>query len=472
MDERNSWKKTQDKEIDLADLARRLCMRWKQAVLCAVAAVLIAGAYAYVKNRDYKAADSAGMEESELVQEEEQDVEKALLLLEETEELEQYLNQSVLMRVNPYRRNRTMLLYSISGASNRTQAKIAEHYLSFLSCGGVTSALKEADSKTWNMESRYLEELILVWQKSDSTYRMITDSMENEIPAETLFYVEITGEDARMAEKLAEAVQSALKIHFQEVKETCGRHELSLISCEESVKMDASLQAQQSDRKKLLETTKADLKSVTDSFDEQQKHAFEMKEAGNYEAGEKEGQKVSGISFKYVLLGFFAGLCVYGGIYICWYLFSDTVKSGREFRACYAVPFYGSVAFGKKSRRDRQKQHGPDGREGEQALNRIRFSCKRKNTGRVCLAAGFQPDSREREWLEGIARQLREQGTDTVIAEDIHADSSLWDVIADAQTAVMVEKTGIVTHSQIEKQMEFYLENEIAVLGAVILEGD
>ena len=50
MDEQYSWKRTEEIEINLADLLKQLGMQWKQILLCALAAALLAGGYSYIKN--------------------------------------------------------------------------------------------------------------------------------------------------------------------------------------------------------------------------------------------------------------------------------------------------------------------------------------------------------------------------------------------------------------------------------------
>ena len=52
MNVQDSWKRTDEIEIDLADLLKKLAMRWKQMLLCAVAAALFAGGYGCLKNNN------------------------------------------------------------------------------------------------------------------------------------------------------------------------------------------------------------------------------------------------------------------------------------------------------------------------------------------------------------------------------------------------------------------------------------
>ena len=51
MNKNNDWKKSEEIEIDLADLIKRLCMKWKQILICALAFAVLAGGYGYLKNK-------------------------------------------------------------------------------------------------------------------------------------------------------------------------------------------------------------------------------------------------------------------------------------------------------------------------------------------------------------------------------------------------------------------------------------
>lgn len=50
MESNYSWKRTEDIEIDLIDLLRRLCRQWKQILVCAVAFAVLAGGYSYARS--------------------------------------------------------------------------------------------------------------------------------------------------------------------------------------------------------------------------------------------------------------------------------------------------------------------------------------------------------------------------------------------------------------------------------------
>ena len=93
MNENNDWKRTEEIEIDLADLLKQLCMQWKQILLCAFAFAVLAGGFGYMKNKSSaEVQDADAVQDTELTPEEEQNILAAVQLQEEISGLEQYLD--------------------------------------------------------------------------------------------------------------------------------------------------------------------------------------------------------------------------------------------------------------------------------------------------------------------------------------------------------------------------------------------
>ena len=49
MEKQDSWKRTQEMEIDLKDLLYRLCLQWKQIAVFALCAMILFTGYSYLR---------------------------------------------------------------------------------------------------------------------------------------------------------------------------------------------------------------------------------------------------------------------------------------------------------------------------------------------------------------------------------------------------------------------------------------
>lgn len=472
MSENNDWKRTEEIEIDLADLLKQLCMQWKQILLCAFAFAVLAGGFGYMKNKSSaEVQDADAVQDIELTPEEEQNILAAVQLQEEISGLEQYLDGSLLMRTDPYHKHKAYLLYSIEQADRREVQKITESYLSFVTNGGAADALQEF-SKEWDVDKSYLAEIMTAYQKTYSfPYQIAVNNIaEYDMQTEYVFYVELTGPDEKIAGHLAEDMQEVMREHSAEVKKQAGSHKLRLFGAESTVVMDANLHVQQHDKRSQLAANITNLKSMTDAFSEKQLGVYEKaveiedgkreKETGGKDdKSENIGNENSSLAFiKYIIFGLAGGIFIYCVIFSCWYLFRDTVKSEEEMKNLYTFPFYGGISLKE--------------REDERLISRIRLACKKQGVSKLCIASDFSFNSWEKEYMENMAVQMESFGIHIVTVEDAGRNTGLWDTMTETGNVLMVCRTGTTTHRMIDDAMRFYRENGISVMGAVAFRRD
>ncbi len=458
MDGQYSWKRTDDIEIDLMDLLYRFFGQWKQVLICALVFALVFGGYKCIKDQGSLGTALTDAEEDVVLTEaQEQAVMDAVFLESEIRGLETYLEKSVLMNLNPYQKARHIMMYRIDHARDQKLPLIADSYVNFILNGGAADALRESGNSS-KLDKNYFAELVSAYQKTYSQpYRIVMDDEENSSQlAETFFYIEITGENARAAETMAFDIQEVLKKYSGNVQKDVGSHRLKLISSTESIITDNALQAQQHEKRNLLSANKTNLRAMLDAFSTGQMAVYlkaaDMKEQdGSTESGaDAAGGAETGINLKsvikYMLLGLVAGIFIYASIFTCWYLFSDKVKSIAEMKRIYAFPVYGEA----------------------QAWNRMRLACHRQGLEKLCAAADYPLNTSEKEHLDSMVLQMKEWGIQMSVAENASTDMDVWDSMEETGNVLMIFRMGTVTHQMIDNAMNFYLENGITVAGAVV----
>ncbi len=476
MDKQYSWKKTEDMEVDLAELAIRLCRKWKQAAACALVFAFVLGGYGWAKGGNAANTVQPDMEAvDELMQAEEQGVTDAVQLTQEIESLETYLDGSILMQVDPYHKDKCIILYRIGQAKWQELPSIMESYLNYIVNGGAVDALKKSGSSAWKMDKAYGAELVTAYQKTYSQpYQVVVEeSADSSIPSDAIFYVEITAKSAVEAEKMAKDMQKVLKAYSVEVSKKAGSHTLTLVSMEQSITIDSGLQTQQHDKKTLLSSNQANLKAMTDAFSKGQMALY--KNMIGTEGEEEDEAEITGpagksVTVKYLCFGLLGGLLFYCGIFSCCYLFSDKVKSIRELDGLYTFPFYGGIFLKGRSQKQRAKrvEIQPEILEGgkTQVMERIRLVCSRQGITKLCAVSDVPLDTQEKGCLETIAHQMRGWGIELAIVENMGVDTARWEELADTGNVLMVCKIGVTTHRMIDYVMGFYQENGISVIGA------
>lgn len=483
MDRKYSWKRTEDRETDLAELLASLCGQWKRIAFCALVSAAVLGGYGWNKGREEPDSGVQSTEEIELTEEEEQSVADTLQLAVETRQLEEYLDHSVLMQLDPYHKARYIMLYSVDLADRHEMPKITESYLNFILNGGAADRLKES----WKLDKNYLAEVVSAYQKTYASPLQVTvDSQaDGSQTSESLFYVEITGRDIGESEKMARDLQNVLKDYSAEVKKKAGSHRIELVSSTGNITADSGLQSLQHDRKTALSSNRTNLKAATDAFSRQQKSAYKEAWKQIYEDDQEEAgtdtpdetlsdeavpDEIAGAFLKYVLLGLLGGGFAYCCVFACGYILNDAVRSTGELKRLYTFPVYGGILLqAEKSSKVRLRvNQDAYGSSEEQVANRIRLSCMKQGISKLCGACDFPLSAPEKECLENMAGQLKESEIEMTVAENANVDTSAWDGIAETGNILLVCREGVTTHRMIEDAMNFYLENGIAVAGAVV----
>ncbi len=472
MDKYNSWKKTDEAEIDMTDLLHRLCMRWKQIAVCALAFAVVFGVYGGLKSKgeaDENLSDTA--QESVLTVKERQAVDDAVQLRQETAKLEEYLENSILMQLDAYHKTKYIMFYRIDSAKRQELLAITESYLNFVMNGGAADALQES-GKRWKIDKNYLAEVISAYQKTHSSpYQIALDEQaDSSLAADSLFYVEITGRDAEQAERMALDMQNILEEYAVNVRKAAGSHRLKLISSEKSVTADMGLLTQQHDKRALLSSNKTNLASAIDDLNTEQLAVFH-KTAGQKDileenASEKMSDNGFGTAVKYMLLGTAAGIFICCGVFSCRYMFLDTVKSAEEMKRRYTFPVYGGLCLEGRGRTGVWED--AFGNTEEQVINRIRLACKKQEITQLYAASDFLFGEREKECLKRMAGQLGGWGITVRAAENINADISAWDGLKETGNVLLLCRMDMTTHRMIDDAMNFYLGNGIHVIGAAV----
>lgn len=477
MESQYSWKRTEDTEIDLTDLLYRLCVQWKRIAVCALAFALVFGGAGWLKSRGaISESEFITEEETTLTESEEQAVEDAVRLNREISGLEEYLDNSVLMQLDSYHRVRYVMLYSIKCEEKMELPGIVESYLNFVSNGGAADALKEQDSR-WDMDKSYLSELLYAYQKTyNLPYQIVIGSQsEMEKAGETFFYVEITGKNASEAKRMASDMKDILEAFHLEVEKMAGSHRLVLAGSAESEKADGTLQTLQHDKRTLLSSSKSNLNTIVGAFSKEQESVYTLmsgKKQGE-ESGEDLSKEMSGSVFKtgmkYAVLGFMGGIFIYGCVYLCSYLFCDTVKSLQEMKRMYTFPVYGGMVLeNEKNRKIAGAWRDAFGQTGIQVLSRVRIACQKLGITEFCAASDFLLQQLEMDCLDSMSVCLKEWNMEMTVAENINTDTGAWDRLIETGSVLMICRIGTTTHQMIDDAMQFYLQNGITVAGAVV----
>ena len=136
----------------------------------------------------------------------------------------------------------------------------------------------------------------------------------------------------------------------------------------------------------------------------------------------------------------------------------------------YLFPVYSGMSAKERQRKKEhlfQRRCSSAGDDTEKTLNRIRLACMKKEAVRVCAVSDITLSPEEKECIKGMAEKLGNWGIGMVLIENTGGETQAWDKLADIGNVLLVCRTGTTTYQMIDDTMACYLENDIAMLGAI-----
>lgn len=205
-------------EINLKDLFNFILEKWKFLILVGIAsAVLFTGMIYYLNARTYKLQKSnyeIDIEER-LNDDEKISIQDAVLLKEQIKNKEEYINESLLMRVNANEKPESLLRYSFSGLKNEN---VLDDFVSYIVSDSCLEQIKEQLGTGLPFENKYIRELISV--------EILNDDGKTEL------FIVITHQNQETCEAIRIAVKQAIENYYIQYKEQldCELY-LNLESC-------------------------------------------------------------------------------------------------------------------------------------------------------------------------------------------------------------------------------------------------
>lgn len=448
----NPYLNIEEAEIDVLDLIRYLLRRVVWILLAGMICAGIAGAYRYVKLK--RAASN-----QETVIQAETEYELDLERYERQSELidasdvntldlirrqEEYLQNSILMNLDPYHVWRDVIVVRIASKESESHAyQYRELYRNeLLNADYLQNLAKERGT-----DPGYLNELINVIN-ADGVYGISTNNSGLLVPVEdvanpsssSVFSVTTYGNSKEEAQGLMDVVVEKLEDVQERYTKTLP-HEMSIVSraCSESV--DSYIRQRQRDTLTFTQNLTYQMKDNVD------KAALLKKPA---ETAEPAAGGISKRSLlKYGLVGFVIGaflMCLWYGLR---YLFNDKLSDYKGMEQNGLI----------------LKQLGCISDQGiaMAAANIRNFAGENK---RLFLTGMSEPAQ-----FEAASSGLKEYLTDyeVVFARDLLHDPKTRELLLNCDAAVLVEQKGVTHYSDMIEEVTFFYNAGKEIIGAVIL---
>lgn len=483
---------SQEKEINLSDLIWKLLGSWRLLICMAVIFCILAGGYKFAADtRDIKAAKESkdtqeDVAETELTDLEEQAVDQANRLIEQIRQQQEYLENSVLMQIDPNNKNVATMLYYVDTNYevdlNETikmdyAPELVEGYASYIKNGGLDNKLYKVLG--WDGDLAWFHELITLGGRITNAN---TDSYGNYLPGVT-FTIYLTGENAEKCQMMMDTAEKEIAVYQKKLSKSIGEHELVLVDSYLSVVRDASLASSKENAKNTIISLQGQLANLKTNMNTVQ---LSMLESGNDEDAEDELEDElpdrASVSKKYLLLGFLLGGFLGCGWIALRYIFDKYIKSAGEVQSIYGVRIFGEVSnLSAKKKRvfsfvdkwlDSLHQKEIWSREEQMELinTNLRVTCEKSETKKLLLTTSLHLNEEEKKLVQEITSLLNKNSIEVVFAENMVRNAKTFETMAAIGQVVLLEKAGATMYTSIEKELQLCIEQNAQVLGTIIIQ--
>lgn len=380
---------------------------------------------------------------------------------------EEYIEKSVLNSIDPYNVYNARadfyvttdykILPGMDYQNPDYTSSVLSAYTSLLTNHEAISAIAEQ----FNMEERYMRELVSIW--GDNSTRLLS--------------ISINAASEKDADAILDAVIARLNNLYDTIESTVGHHSITLLSRTSSITVSTDLRdSQQNTRDNLtsLQNQMTSLKADHDMLEQNIEKADQ--DLAALEVPEDPGDGNTSVP-KFAVIGFVLGIILVAGIAVVKFLTAGLVYSAKDLKSTCNLPILGTLANAatkKASKLDAKlnKMEGrPDGSHDDETVRLIAatIASRAPKADRI-LITGDLPA----EQLSALTAQL--QAADTLrsrkltSAESVLVSSTAVLEVNAADAVVLVADCGCSRYSSVNDQKEQIARLGKTVLGCVVYE--
>ncbi len=482
----------QEKGIHLEDLIWKLIYSWRLVLVFGVLSACLLTGVKYVRDTKNQTVDHQTDVESlwsGLTKQETLSLEQAII---ENKSIEQqlinnteYQKNSILMNIDPYNQNQVVLQYYVDTnytvnlnedfSKDDTQDLIRSYKIYLLKGNIMENAVQEMNVA----DQTYLAELISldVDLTAESDWGGDAESLPNHI-----FCVAVTGRDMEQAKAITEWVKHALEEYQSELSAKIASHELILIDSHEQVVQNRDLAEKQAN----VETANYNLRLQQESL-KTKLSAHQLQVMEQERNNELSGENITdissvkvGISKKYAVLGFLAGMFLACVLIILKYLMDTHIKTDKELQEFYGLRIFGSIEHESSSKKPFSfvdkwlncmsgRKKGILQEQLEMTITNLLVTCQKFETKKVFFTTSIRFSEEEQKTIDHIMGQMAKQGIETVFENNVTRNAKALVQMSEIGEVVLLEKLRQTEYQELERELRLCQDQDANLLGMIVI---
>lgn len=506
----------QEKEINLVDMIVEILLKWRMIIVWMLCGAVLLGGFSYVKSWRAANAQAAQVEEAkrrleeqspESVQEGLETVESALLqkVTGQLTDLQRWNVEAVLayenwlksqadaalLQIDANNVQQAEITFYISSESREQSYSIEAVYEDIVSNGELAQYLADFLGM-----SPYVSELFTL-QRNENVLWNGTDTVSISVEEETdSFSVRVIHYDEQICHDMAQAVIDFVKDKHDELVNSLGEHEITVVNSSFAVVYNDELaRKQQILISSMMTAQDAVLKRKID-FSAQEWRYYDLLTNGEItglNSTETVPQSPSiiiargvtvtpGVSVQYVVFGmaFAAFGCVFFIFMV--YILNTKIRVTENLQQLYSIPQLGLIPNERKKKkflgiidewilslRNRKKRKFSEEEAIKLAAVAVKLNAEREELNSVHLI-GCDLKERSIAVCEQLKECLAQNNIQVGILNNVLYDVQTMSDLENAKAVVLVERAGSTLYEEINQELELLNRQGIKVFGGIIVE--
>lgn len=405
-------------QIRINDLFWKICFRWRFVVLLMLFFAVLLGGAKYVQ--DYKQLQNQKIDE-------------------------RYAQKSILMKLNPYKVETTVLQYQIDVSeyeqdNNFSYAKnLLYAYKDFIGQNGIGKKITE--NYNLKIEPEYIGEIIFF----DSPLTEGGASSENVL--NTFFSLKILESKEEELLNISDMVEKEVESYYRILNERIGQHKLIRVAQYHAVNINNELLEQQN---KISENNNLQQMPQSLSFD-----------------------------LKYIIIGFVMGGILAIFILSFAYISNGRIKNYNEIEECYGIRTLGEYTIfpkiqGRFSIIDKclymVKFKNCTALEDqiEYAALNAALLCKKYNIRNLFITTTMRFSNEEQNAFTLLEHSILKHNIKVVSGQFLSYNVETLNGLSEAEGVLFVEELDLTKRDELDKQVNICLQHDVKIVGCVV----
>lgn len=465
----------QMREVSLVQLFWKVMLKWKIWILSAIIFAVLLPGVKYVKDvYTYQTTQNVSEEDVEaavFTKEEQQQIDDVKDLQQLLDKQRNYMENSVLMNIDPYQECVLKLQYYVNSDYKVNYTR--DNELDYTSA--ITNAYVAYANDGMNQKDIWVD------FEADLEEKYIAELISAESVSDDMFIITVKYSDMNALEKISKSVQKNLNEQTQKLSGIIGSHRLVLVSENILTQTDMALADSQKKVADLVNNYRTQITTLTSSMSEEQMKAVEQDVAKDADkdvsVAEEELQK-PGLSKKYVVLGFLAGLFLAVMVLVCIDVMSNKLQAAEELVDYFKLRQFGILVKDDRARgingfilhlKYRNQKQLTTEASLMLAISNIELYCKNENITELFLT-GSEIERVNKDWINMMVNALKEQGIHAVYGENICYDGAAMRKASESGHVVLLEITDVSLYTEIEKEIRMLKDWNVNLIGCVGIE--